>query len=126
MPAADPSIVRHLLYLDGYGRPTPYLSTSELEEIAQRFAGKDGRVWYSLVQTIEALKLRYISNTELLSLLRGKGKGDAAWPKASEVQTARAFAEENAEHLVDFRNLNGVADEEMVACVQALFKLERP
>jgi len=28
-PDADPSIVRHILYLDGPGRETPYLSTTE-------------------------------------------------------------------------------------------------
>ena len=33
VPDADASIVRHILYLDGYGRATPYLSTTERMEV---------------------------------------------------------------------------------------------
>jgi len=42
-PAADPSLVRHILYLGGYGRESPYLSTSAEHVLAARFAGA-GRV----------------------------------------------------------------------------------
>jgi hypothetical protein len=124
-PGAPPSIVRHILYLDGAGRSTPYSSTTEDEPTAARFAGKDGRVWHTLVARVQASGLRYISKSELLSLLRGRGKGDAAWPKATEVLRARALAEEWGEHLIDFRPLKGssaTADE----VVSTLFTKERP
>jgi hypothetical protein len=45
VPGADTSIVRHILYLDGYGRQTPYLSTTERTEVAAIF-GARGRIWW--------------------------------------------------------------------------------
>lgn len=124
-PGAPSSIVRHILYLEGAGRSTPYASTSEDEEIAAMFAGKDGRVWHTLLERIEAASLRYISKGELLDLLRGKGKGDAGWPRAHEVQQARAYVESWGEHLVDFRELKGKSIVEVGEVVSALFTKER-
>lgn len=126
VPDAPGSLVRHVLYLEGAGRNTPYLSTTEDEETAKRFAGEPGRVWYTLVARIQAAGLRYISNSELVGLLRGKGKGDAAWPKASEVQRARAYAELWAEHLIDFRSQKGKAPQDLDAVVRSLLEKERP
>jgi hypothetical protein len=126
VPDAPTSLVRHVLYLEGAGRKTPYVSTTEDEETAERFAGKTGRVWHALVTRFQAAGLRYISNSELLGLLRGKGKGDAAWPKASEVQRARAYAEQWAEHLVDFRAQKGKSFEELNAVVRSVLTRERP
>ena len=126
-PAAAESIVRHVLYLDGPGRSTPYLSTTEDEEIARTvFGGKAGRVWFTTVARAQSAELRYISNAELLDLLRGKGKGDALWPRASEVMQARAFAEQWAEHLVDFRSQKGKAPDALRSLVASVFTKERP
>jgi hypothetical protein len=125
-PAAPDSIVRHILFLDGAGRATPYSSTTEDEPTARIFAGRDGRVWFTLVDRIQTAELRYISNSELLGLLRGKGKGAAAWPKASEVLLARARAEEWGEHLIDFRALKGRAAADVKTTVDVLFTKERP
>jgi len=126
VPDASPSIVRHVLYLDGRGRDTPFVSTTEDEDVAERFARPDGRVWYTLVSKIEAAELRYISKAELLDLLRGKGKGDAAWPRASEVAAARALVEQNGEHLADFRRMKGRSAQDVEQCVSSLFTKERP
>jgi len=126
-PSADPSLVRHILGLDGIGRSTPYTSTSEDEETAQFFAGRDGRVWHTLLARIEEEKgLRYISIGELRDLLRGKGKGDAAWHSAFEVRQAFKFVEEHAEHLIDFRPLEGQTPESVAAVVSRIFSRERP
>ena len=125
-PDAHPPIVRHVLYLEGAGRDTPYVSTTEDEQTAERFAGRNGRVWYSLVARINAGRLRYISNSELLGLLRGKGKGDAAWPKASEVQRARANAELWAEHLIDFRSQKDKSTEDLDVLLRMVLTKERP
>lgn len=43
-PNADDSVIRHVLYLEGPGRETPYLSTSERRGVAERFA-QAGSVW---------------------------------------------------------------------------------
>ena len=44
-PSADESVVRHVLYLEGSGRETPYLSTSEVYETAKRFATSAAPRW---------------------------------------------------------------------------------
>jgi hypothetical protein len=126
VPHAPASIVRHVLYLEGAGRDTPYLSTTEEERIAEQFAGKGGRVWYTVVTRVQAANLRYVSHSELLGLLRGKGKGDASWPKASEVQRARAYVEMWAEHLIDFGSQKGKSAEEIGTLVHTVFTKERP
>jgi hypothetical protein len=125
-PDASESFVRHILYLDGAGRSTPYASTTEDETIAQRFAGSDGAVWHTLVAKIQQTSVRYVSKSELLGLLRRKGMGAAAWTKASEVQQARAYVEQWGEHLVDFRALKGTPEKELRAVVTQLFTKERP
>jgi hypothetical protein len=125
-PTASPSIVRHILQLDGYGAETPYFSTTEDEDVAARFAGKDGRVWFTSVDRVQGQRLRYISKAELLGLLRGKGKGDAAAARASDVMAARALVEQHAEHLVDFRSMRETVQSELVACVGILFTKARP
>lgn len=102
---ADESIVRHILYLEGPGRETPYLSTTEHREVASRFAQPNG-VWETTVPIAASVGVRHISNVELLGLMKGNGQGLAKWPSASEVSTARRYAEERGEHLLDFRTVN--------------------
>lgn len=103
-PGADGSVIRHVLYLEGPGRETPYLSTSERREVAKRFA-QAGGVWEVSVAHAKANGVGHISNSELLGLMNGNGKGIANWPNAFEVMQARRYVEEHSEHLLDFRDV---------------------
>jgi hypothetical protein len=107
-PAAhgsDKSLVRHILFLDGPGRLTPYLSFSESEDIAGGFAGKTGKTYVTVPNKWRDHGVKHRSRTELQDLLKGSGKGDAAWPDAFEVAQARRYVEEHLEHLGDFSDL---------------------
>ncbi|WP_130321741.1 hypothetical protein [Sphingomonas sp. BK036] len=115
-PHADDSIVRHVMYLEGPGRETPYLSTTEHRGVAETFA-QDGGVWQTSVAHAKASGVTHISKSELLGLMQGNGKGKAAWPDASEVMEARRYVEEHSEHLLDFRPVADAA-----ASVKAVFK----
>jgi hypothetical protein len=103
-PNADDSIVRHILYLEGPGRETPYLSTTEEIETARRFA-QGGAVWSTFVKKAKENGVQHISNSDLLSSMKGNGKGKAKWDDAFEVMQARRYAEQWAEHLLDFREI---------------------
>ena len=116
VPTADDSLVRHVLYLEGPGRDTPYLSASESLDTAQRFASS-GSVWETRVTTAKANAVGHISNSELLSSLKGNGKGKAKWDDAYEVMQARRYVEQWSEHLLDFRH-----HAEPAAAVAALFR----
>lgn len=118
-PAADRSLVRHILYLDGYGRETPYLSATESGEVAHHFAHADGAVWKTMVARLRAAGVGHRSRKELLQNLRGYGKGDAAWPSPFEVMQARAYVEQWQEHLLDFR---GVDETQVAQVVAAVFE----
>lgn len=102
-PDADESIVRHIMYFEGAGRETPYLSTSEEFDLAEHFS--NGAVWQTLVRTAKAESVGHISRTELLALMKGNGKGKAKWPNAFEVMQARRYVEQWGEHLLDFREI---------------------
>jgi hypothetical protein len=104
-PSADDSIVRHILYLEGPGRETPYLSASESSEAAEFFA-QGGTVWSTFVKRANENGVRHISNSELLSLMQGNGKGRAKWDDAFEVMQARRYVEQWAEHLLDFKEIS--------------------
>ena len=104
MPSANDSIVRHVLYLEGPGRDTPYLSTSESYETAKHFAG-DGSVWVTSVVIAETHSVTHIGNSELLASLKGNGRGKAKWPDAFEVMQARRYVEQWSEYLLDFRTV---------------------
>ena len=104
VPSADDSVVRHILYLDGPGRDTPYLSTTEEEAVAKRFAGTKGAVWQTTVKKAKNLGVGHLSKTDLLSQLNGNGKGRAKWDSPFEVMQARRYVEQSSEHLLDFRN----------------------
>ena len=92
VPAADDSLVRHILYLEGPGRETPYLSTTESLDTARRFAGS-GAVWETSVSATRAHSVAHIANSELLAALKGNGKGKAKWSDAYEVMQARRYVE---------------------------------
>jgi hypothetical protein len=123
-PGADSSVVRHVLYLGGPGRPTPYLSTTESRETAGRFAGQGGRLYVTRVPAWRDAGVVHRSRRELVQLLRGYGKGDAAWPSAFEVMQARRYVEEHAEHLADCRPLSGTEEAELRTVVDTLFNKE--
>jgi len=89
------------MYFEGPGRDTPYLSTSEDYDLAENFS--NGAVWQTLVKIAKAESVEHISRTELLSLMKGNGKGKAKWPNAFEVMQARRYVEQWGEHLLDFR-----------------------
>lgn len=103
-PDADDSIVRHIMYLEGPGRESPYLSTSEEYGLAEIFS--NGAVWETSVAAARKESVGHISRTELLSLMKGNGKGKAKWPSAFEVMQARRYVEQWGEHLLDFRGVN--------------------
>lgn len=103
-PSADDSIVRHILYLEGPGRETPYLSTSEEFEAAKVFA-QGGAIWATSVRKANDSGVRHISKSELLSCMKGNGKGKAKWNSAFEVMQARRYVEQWSEHLLDFRTI---------------------
>ena len=107
-PKADDSIVRHIMFFEGPGRETPYLSTSEEYDIAEKFSS--GAVWETFVKIAKRESVLHISRTELLSLMKGKGKGKAEWPSAFEVMQARRYVEQWGEHLLDFRTVEDPSD----------------
>ncbi len=118
-PAANASIVAHILYLDGAGRSTPFQSTTESEEVASHFAGRRGRIYQTSAKAAEARAVGHVSRTELIRLLRGKGQGRAKWSSAAEVMQARRYVELWAEHLLDFCR---VAPEDVSKIVEELYK----
>jgi hypothetical protein len=101
-PGATLSIVEHILYLGGAGRPSRYQSVTEAEEIAAHFAGRAGKVYRTMVDLAEEAGAHHVSNLELMKLLRAKGHGQAKSSSALLVMQARRFAEQWAEHLLDF------------------------
>lgn len=104
VPTASSSIVRHILYLEGFGRETPYMSTSEAYDCAERFAQEhDGAIWETSVARAQTHGVKHRSRKELLDLLKGTGKGDASWSDPFEVSQARKYVEQHLEHLLDFR-----------------------
>jgi len=118
-PGANDSIVPHILYLEGAGRSTPYQSTTESEEVALHFAGRQGRVYRTTAKAAEARSVGHIGRVELGKLLRGKGHGRARWPSAFEVMQARRYVEMWAEHLLDFRE---VAPAEVADVIKELYE----
>jgi hypothetical protein len=96
--------------LEGHGRETPYLSSSESLATAARFAGSDGSVYIGRPENWPTVGVKHRSRKELLLLLRGKGRGDAQWHSAFEVMRAHQFVEESEEHLADFSAAETGAD----------------
>lgn len=121
-PGASPSIVRHVLYLEGLGRDTPYLSTSESLDAASHFAGQSGRVWKTGATRLSAAMIKHWSRKDIAQLLQGKGKGRATWPSAFEVAQARRYVEEWREHLADFSEMTELGDDDLRELVDSLFE----
>lgn len=121
-PAADPSIVRHILYLGGPGRETPYLSTSESSRVAERFAGRAGQVWRARIPSVRENGIGHIGRAELMDLLKGWGKGAARWDSPYEVMQARRYVEEWLEHLLDFRSIRELDQNQLRRVVDGVFE----
>ncbi len=100
-PWADPSLVRHILQLDGPGQEAPYLSTTESEQTARQFALPAGFVHGTVVPLVRTARIGYRGRLELLQLLVGTGKGKAHWHSPAEVKRAAQLVEQHAEHLLD-------------------------
>lgn len=107
-PEASDSLIRHVLFLESFGRLTPYLSTSQSREAATQFA-QPGGLWSTTVKVANKSSVRHIGNDELLQLMRGRGKGAAAWDDPREVMRARVLVELHGEHLLDFRGITDPA-----------------
>jgi len=121
-PTADASIVRHVLYLGGAGRPTPYHSATEVQSVAGMFAGTAGRVRETTVPHAERARAIHLGRIELIRLLQGLGQGKAKWHSALEVMQARRYVEQWHEHLLSFTDLAGDSDSEIQAAVLAAYK----
>ncbi len=121
-PGADSSIVRHVLYLGGAGRESPYLSTTESSSVAEHFAGHDGRIWKTMAARANANGIGHTGKDELLFLLKGAGKGAAKWHSAFEVMQARRYVEEWLEHLLDFRALGEASQVDLRTIVDQIFE----
>ena len=113
-PAAGTSIVEHIIYLGGAGRATRYQSTTEAEDVATQFAGKTGKVYRTSAPRAETNRVVHLSQVELKSLLRGKGRGKAKASSALHVMQARRYVEQWAEHLLDFAKVHGKAISQVV------------
>lgn len=100
-PAADPSLIRHILYIGGYGRESPYLSTSSEESSAARFAA-GGRIWKTSGEFAERLGAKHVSQSDLQTILKSSTKGRAHWNNAWQRLQASKYVELHAEHLIDF------------------------
>lgn len=121
-PGSDLSFVDHILYIGGRGRETPYLSLSESEAVAERFAGSRGKLWRSRVPDAESESVRHVSRTQLLSYLKGAGKGEARGVDPYLLMRARSYVESSAEHLYNFSELVLLSEEELVALLGRVFE----
>ena len=119
VPNADKSMIRHILYLEGYGRTTPYLSATESKDIAEFFAS--GQVYSGKPVNWGAHNVTHWSRKTLKQLLKGNGKGNAQWSSAFEVLQASKYVEEHQEHLADFSNVNAPTSAQLIAIVQNIF-----
>jgi hypothetical protein len=93
-----------MYFLEGPGRKTPYVSTSEQYDLAENFA-KAGAVWKVYVQNAQPKGVNHINKFDLLAVMKGNGKGKAKWPEPYEVMQARRYVEQWGEHLLDFRGI---------------------
>ena len=84
------------------GRPTPFSSTTESDDVAEQFARPAGRVWQTSAALAGGLGAAHLSRKQLLQLLKGFGKGKAKWTQAWEVAQAAQYVEQSSEHLLDW------------------------
>ena len=118
-PKAKTSIVDHVMYLGGRGRPTPYSSTTEDEDVADYFAGPSGRTWRVDAGKGKTRGVKHRSHASLVTDLRGYGKGAAKSTDPFLVAQARAYVIRWSEHLLDW---SAVSASDVAAAVADVFK----
>ncbi len=82
-----------MYFLEGPGRKTPYVSTSEQYDLAENFA-KAGAVWKVYVQNAQPKGVNHINKFDLLAVMKGNRKGKAKWPESYDVMQARRYVEQ--------------------------------
>jgi hypothetical protein len=120
-PNASNLLIRHILYVDGYGRQTPYLSTSELREIAELW----GVVWETPSSLASSHGATHIRKDELLSIIRVSRRGRAGWPRRLERLQAMRYVEDNHEHLLDYTAFRDRPAAELTDAVKKTFSRSR-
>lgn len=105
-PSAKTSLVEHILYIGGRGRPTPFTSTTESEETAEYFAGPKGAVWVTDVRTATRERATHLPRKQLLQDLRGYGRGRAKWTSAWDVVQAASYVRQWSEHLLEWSSVD--------------------
>jgi hypothetical protein len=96
-PAADRNLVRHVLYLGGRGRATPYLSITADRDEAAFF----GLVWQTSSAALASSGTKHLQNDALIAALK-RNKGRSRWPSTKDRLRAAKYAEEHGEELADF------------------------
>lgn len=109
--------MRHILYLGGYGRESPYLSTSAQETRAARF----GRLWKTSGELAEGLGAKHLGQIELETILKSSKAGRARWRNARQRLQARKYVELHAEHLIDFISFKA-RPETVAGVVRSMFE----
>ena len=77
-----------------------------------------GSIWKTTAPLADENDVGHIDNKQLMTLLKGKGKGKAKWPNAYEVLQAKRYAEQHFEHLFDF---SGVGAKSVAGVVVKIF-----
>jgi len=96
-PKADSNLVRHVLYLGGRGRATPYLSITADRDEAATF----GALWKTSSAALRSSGAKHLPNDALIAALTSN-KGRARWPSTKDRLRAAKYAEEHGEELADF------------------------
>lgn len=96
-PRANDNLVRHVLYLGGRGRASPYLSATADRNEAAEF----GPTWETTSAAVQASGARHLPNDALIAALK-RNRGRARWPSTRDRQRALKYAEQHGEQLVDY------------------------
>lgn len=118
-PGARLNVVEHVLCLGGRGRATQFSSTTELRNVAEYFAGDEGKVYVMRVADATAAGAKHMSRKELLGCLKNFGKGKAKWTDRWEVAQAAQYVARWSEHLIDW---SAVASASISSCVDQVFR----
>jgi hypothetical protein len=100
-PSADSNLVRHVLYLGGPGRSSPYLSLTADRATAVDF----GTLWESSVAALNSAGARHLPTEALITALK-RNQGRSKWPSARDRQRALKYVEQHGEELADYRSFS--------------------
>ncbi|MFZ4703446.1 MAG: hypothetical protein ACOYMG_25675 [Candidatus Methylumidiphilus sp.] len=62
-----------------------------------------------MVSKLKERGITHLNKADLLTMLKGNGKGKAKWDSPYEVMQARRYVEQWSEHLLDFREIEDAA-----------------